>query len=108
MEENQPDWEAIANSPRLIELHRKKTRFLLRLWIFGVFSYFVLPLGASYAPLLFKTKIFGRMNVAYIYTVYQFFLTWAIALYYRYRTNKEFDPLTEAVLEEIHKGVPQQ
>lgn len=101
------DWDTIANSPNFIKLHRKKTTFLLSLWIFGVFSYFLLPLGAFYAPTLFKMKIIGRMNVGYIYCLYQFFMTVAIAIYYTYRTNRDFDPLTKTVLEEIVGGESQ-
>lgn len=104
MAERLKDWSTIAQSPKFVELHRKKTRFLLSLWVFGTCSYFLLPLGAAYAHKLFNTKIFGRINFAYLFCLYQFVMTWAIALYYTHRSNTEFDPLTEEVLELIEKG----
>ncbi len=104
MPEKTNNWAAIAGSPKFAELHRKKTLFLVSLWIFGTCSYFLLPLGAAYAPKLFNTKIFGRMNFAYFFCLYQFVMTWAIALYYTHRSNTEFDPLTKEVLTMIEKG----
>ena len=104
MAEKMNDWSAIAQSPQFVELHRKKTIFLLSLWVFGTCSYFLLPLGAAYTPKLFNTKILGRINFAYLFCLYQFVMTWAIALYYTHRSNSEFDPLTKEVLAVIERG----
>lgn len=104
MTETKIDWVAISKSAKFVELHRKKTAFLVSLWVFGSLSYFLLPLGAAYTPALFKTHILGRMNFAYFFCLYQFVMTWAIAVYYAYRSNKEFDPLTKGVLDDIQKG----
>ncbi len=104
MAEKNTPWSAIANHPKFVELHRKKTMFLISLWVFGTVSYFLLPLGAAYAQDLFKVKILGRMNFAYFFCLYQFVMTWAIALYYTHRSNRDFDPLTKEVVEIIEKG----
>src|SRR5512138_3023547 len=66
------DWAAIAQSPRFVELHRKKTAFLVGLWLFGTLSYFLLPLGVAYTPAIFKAKLLGRLNFAYFFCLYQF------------------------------------
>ena len=98
------DWTAIAKSPNFVELHRKKTRFLVGLWLIGATSYFLVLIGAMYAPGLFNAKIIGRLNFGYLFCLFQFVLAWAIAIYYTYRSNKEFDPLTNEVLDLINKG----
>ncbi len=103
MEKETYAWAEIAKSPKFVELKRKKSRFLIMLWLAGVLSYFLLPLGVGYAPGFFKMKVIGRINFAYIFCLYQYVMTLAIALYYTYRANKEFDPLTKEVLEGINK-----
>ena len=98
------EWAAIAQSPKFVELHRKKTRFLVGLWLIGATSYFLVLIGALYAPALFNAKIIGRLNFGYLFCLFQFVLAWAIAIYYTYRSNKEFDPLMNEVLVMINKG----
>ena len=104
MAEEKYRWEAITQSPKFVELNRKKKKFLISLWVIGVLSYFMLPLGVGYAPELFKKKVIGRINFAYIFCLYQYVMTLAIALYYTHRANKEFDPLAKELLEEFNKG----
>ncbi len=99
------DWEAIAQSTKFIELRDKKSAFLIKLWIFGVFSFFLLPLGSAYAPTLFNIKILGRLNLSYFYCLYLFVMGLSIAMYYAHRCNRDFDPLTKQVLDDIHSGV---
>jgi uncharacterized membrane protein (DUF485 family) len=99
------NWTAIADSPKFVELRQKKTRFLLFLWVFGALSYYLLPLGAAYAPTLFKTKIFGRINFAYLFCLYQFLSCLAIAMIYARKANRDFDPLSEEVARGIKQGV---
>jgi uncharacterized membrane protein (DUF485 family) len=97
-------WATIAQSPNFVELTRKKTRFLVGLWLIGATSYFLVLVGAMYAPGLFNAKIIGRLNFGYLFCLFQFVLAWAIAIYYTYRSNKEFDPLMNEVLDLINKG----
>ena len=87
-----------------MELRRKKTRFLVGLWSIGAVSYFLVLIGAMYAPGLFNAKIVGRLNFGYLFCLFQFVLAWAIAIYYTSRSNNEFDPLTDELLELINKG----
>jgi uncharacterized membrane protein (DUF485 family) len=103
MAENANNWAQIAKSPAFVQLHRKKKTFLISLWVLGTFSYFLLPVGAAYAPKLFSVKILGRINFSYFFCLYQFVMTWAIALYYTSKSNNVFDPLTREVLELIEK-----
>ena len=104
MTEMKVDWVALANHPKFLELRRKKTRFLVGLWLIGALSYFLVLIGAMYAPGLFNARIVGRLNFGYLFCLFQFVLAWAIALYYTRRSNNEFDPLTVELLELIGKG----
>jgi uncharacterized membrane protein (DUF485 family) len=97
------NWSAILKNADFIILQRKKSTFLLSLWILGAVPYFLLTIGAGYFPELFKLKVLGRMNIGYIFCISQFFMTIAIGIYYTYRTGKDFDPLTKALLDNIRK-----
>lgn len=104
MKEQQYDWPAILKNADFSKLQRKKSTFLLSLWFFGAVPYFLLTIGAGYFPELFKLRVLGRMNIGYIFCISQFFMTIAIGIYYTYRTGKDFDPLTKALLDDIRKG----
>lgn len=101
MQRREFDWKGIASNPRFISLYRKKTRFLLTLWILGAVPYFMLTFGAAYTPEIFNTRLVGRLNVGYLFCVVQFFVTAAIGAYYMYVTNKVFDPLTSELLDDL-------
>ena len=47
MAERTYDWSAIAKNPKFIELHHKKTTFLVGWWVFSTVFYFLLPIGAG-------------------------------------------------------------
>ena len=104
MSEPDYDWKSIAKNPKFVTLHRKKSRFLFGLWVFGAIPYFLLTLGAAYAPDIFTTRVIGRMNLGYVFCLVQFFVTVAIGVYYTYITNEVFDPLTRELLEELEPG----
>ncbi|MBI5657068.1 MAG: DUF485 domain-containing protein [Geobacter sp.] len=101
MAERQYDWGAIARNPKFVELHRKKTVFLFGWWIFSTVYYFLLPIGAAYTPGLFRIKIIGAINFGYIFALSQFFVSWALAIYYAHVANKDFDRLTRELVEEL-------
>lgn len=95
------DWAAIAKDPRFQELHHKKSRFLFGWWIFSSIYYFLLPIGAAYAPDLFKIQVFGRINFGYVFALSQFFVSWGIALYYAKVANRDFDRMTRELVQEL-------
>lgn len=101
MSERQYDWDAIAESPKFRELHRRKRTFLFGWWAFASVFYLLLLLGAGYAPELFKIKVIGNINVCYVFALLQFLSSWGIAIYYAHVANKEFDRLTEELVNEI-------
>lgn len=101
---NQKNWSSIVSSPKFVELQRKKKLFMFSWWIIGSLSYFILLLGAAYTPDIFRIKVVGKINFGYLLCLFQFFLAWGIAIYYSYKSNNDFDPLTEEVIAEIERG----
>jgi uncharacterized membrane protein (DUF485 family) len=102
MKERKYDWSAISKTPTFIELQRKKSVFLFSLWVFGAFPYLLLILAAAYAPGLLRERVLGRMNIGYLFCMFQFFSMIGISLYYNHRTSRDFDPITRDFVEEIH------
>ena len=101
MAEKKYDWAAIARNPKFVELHRKKTTFLFGWWIFSTAYYFLLQIGAAWAPVLFKIKILGNINFGYMFALSQFFVSWGLAIYYAHVANKDFDRLTRELVDEL-------
>ena len=102
MTEKKYDWKAIANNPKFVELHCRKSTFLFGWWGFSCVYYFLLPIGAAYTPGLFKVKVIGVINFAYLFALSQFFVSWGLALYYAHVANKDFDRLTRELIDELH------
>jgi uncharacterized membrane protein (DUF485 family) len=101
--EKQYDWAAIAKYPKFIELCQKKNTFLYLWWLVGTLIYFLLLVGAGYTPELFKIKLIGRINVGYAIFTFNFIGTWAIALYYAYKADNEFDRMALELFNEVTK-----
>lgn len=97
------DWKAIVDDRRFQELHTKKTRFLWGLMIFSVLYYFLLPLGAAYAPSLFARRVFGPVNVGILFALSEFIVAWAIAFIYSRRANAEFDRMAADLIRDAEK-----
>lgn len=95
------DWSAIAKDPRFIELHHKKARFLFGWWIFSTAYYFLLPLGAAYARGLWSIELIGNINFGYIFALSQFFVSWALAIYYAKVANRDFDRMTRELVQSL-------
>lgn len=96
------DWAAIQADPRFQRLHRRKTRFLAGLMVLATAYFFLLPLGAAWAPELFATRLLGHVNVGIVFALSEFLMVLAVAVLYLRRANREFDRLAEEIDIEIH------
>lgn len=103
MDTKSVNWAALARNPKFVELHHKKTAFLFGWWAFSSVYYFLLPIGAAYAPGLFKVKILGNINFGYLFALSQFFVSWGIAIYYSKVANQKFDRMTRELVDEISR-----
>lgn len=101
MAAQQEDWAAIARNPKFIELHRRKAYFLFGWWIFSTVYYFLLPIGAGSFTGLFSVKVIGNINLGYLFALSQFFVSWALAIYYAAWANKVSDRLTNELIREL-------
>jgi uncharacterized membrane protein (DUF485 family) len=93
------DWEQIAASDEFKTLVAAKRRFILPAVIFFIVYYFALPVLVGYAPELMATKIFGVVNLAYLFALSQFFMAWILAAIYVKKAGS-FDALAQKI---IHK-----
>ena len=96
------NWAAIEADSRFQNLHRRKSRFLWGLMAFSVFYYFLLPIGAAYYQELFKTKVWGPVNIGLLFALSEFIVAWTIAGVYAKRANAEFDAMAAEIIKDAH------
>ena len=90
------NWAAIDADPRFQALHARKSRFLWGLMTFAVVYYFLLPIGAGYFTELYKTRVWGVINVGLLFALSQFVVAWAIAWIYAHRAS-QFDTMADEI-----------
>ena len=97
---NQPvNWQAIEAQESFKALLKAKVAFIVPATIFFLAYYLALPLLVGYAPGLMKTKVFGEVNIAYLFALSQFFMAWIMAFLY-VRAASKWDRAAKAVLAE--------
>ena len=98
MSKAEMNWAAIDADPRFQALHKKKLTFLWSLMIISVVYYFLLPIGAAYYQELFKTQIWGPVNIGLVFALSEFIVAWSIAVNYSKKANQEFDVLAAEII----------
>jgi uncharacterized membrane protein (DUF485 family) len=96
-------WDEIAESKAFQDLLATKKVFIVPAFVFFVVYYFALPVLVGYAPRFMSTKVFGQVNLAYLFALSQFFVAWLIAGLY-VRAANDFDELAKDILETNGKG----
>ena len=92
------DWSRLAATAEFKSLLKAKARFIVPATIFFIVYYFSLPLLVGYAPQLMARKVFGVINVAYLFALSQFFMAWILAWAY-VRAAARFDRMARDVVE---------
>jgi uncharacterized membrane protein (DUF485 family) len=92
-----PDWRALEDDPAFQALVRARRRFTVPATVFFVVYYFALPVLVGYVPDVMGTKIFGNVNVAYLFALSQFFMAWLLMWLY-VRRARAFDRMAEDLL----------
>ena len=100
-EPNVVDWERLAASERFKELLKAKRRFIVPATIFFIVYYFALPVLIGYAGPFMETRVFGPVNLAYLFALSQFFVAWIIAALY-VRAAARFDRMAADVISQDH------
>ena len=81
-------WDQIAQSSAFKDLIRQKKRFIIPACIFFIVYYFALPILVGFAPGLMDTPVWGKVNLAYLFALSQFFMAWIIAGLYVVSANR--------------------
>ena len=97
------DWERLAASERFRNLLRAKRRFIVPAMIFFIVYYFALPVLIGYARPFMEKRVFGPVNLAYLFALSQFFMAWIIAALY-VRAAARFDKMAADVVSQSDDG----
>jgi uncharacterized membrane protein (DUF485 family) len=97
-------WDRIAESRPFKDLMAAKKIFVIPAFVFFVAYYFALPVLVGYAPLFMSTRVWGVLNLAYLFALSQFFMAWIIAGLYVKAANT-FDQLAKDILEKAENGI---
>lgn len=92
-----PDWERLAATPQFRHLLRAKAAFVVPATLFFCAYYFALPLLVGYFPEFMSRKVFGPLNIAYVFALSQFAMAWIIAFLYT-RAARRFDAMADEVV----------
>jgi uncharacterized membrane protein (DUF485 family) len=95
-------WERAAHHPGFKDLMAAKARFIIPATLFFVVYYFALPILVGYAPGFMSTRVWGPVNLAYLFALSQFFVAWIIAALYIRAANR-FDQAAKRVVERIEQ-----
>lgn len=99
----EPDWQRVEHSAAFVELIRAKARFIVPATIFFLAYYFALPVLVGYAPELMERKVIGNINLAYLFALSQFAMTWIVMVLY-VRRARDFDVQAETVVANLKRG----
>jgi len=94
------DWDRVAAMDEFKKLLASKRKFIVPATIFFVVYYFALPVSVGYAPGLMDTKVFGVVNLAYLFALSQFFMAWIIAALY-VRAAGKWDDMAHAIIAKL-------
>jgi uncharacterized membrane protein (DUF485 family) len=95
---NAVNWNGIAASDEFKSLIKAKLKFIIPATIFFIVYYFALPVLVGYAPGLMNRRVFGAVNLAYLFALSQFFMAWIIALLY-VRAASRHDRMAREIIE---------
>lgn len=91
------DWDKLAGSERFRDLLKAKRRFIVPAMIFFIVYYFALPVLIGYAKPFMETRVWGPVNLAYLFALSQFFMAWIIAALY-VKAAARFDRMANKVV----------
>ena len=91
------DWDMVAATDEFKALLAAKVRFIAPFTIFFLVYYLSLPLLVGFAPGLMNTKVIGDINIAYLFALSQFIMTWVLAAVYL-RRAATFDEMAKNII----------
>lgn len=91
-------WDRVAESRQFKDLMATKKAFIIPAFIFFLVYYFLLPVLVGYAPEFMAQKVWGNVNLAYLFALSQFFMAWIIAGLY-VRAADSFDDVSKDIID---------
>jgi uncharacterized membrane protein (DUF485 family) len=100
----QTEWDRVASTTAFKDLMATKKVFIVPAFVFFIVYYFALPILVGYAPQFMSIRV-GKVNLAYLFALSQFFMAWTIAWLYM-KAADDFDKLAKDIVEqaEQHRG----
>ena len=95
-------WDRVEEMEEFRLLILAKKEFVIPATIFFVIYYFALPVLVGYAPGLMTRKVWGSVNLAYLFALSQFFMAWGVAIAY-VAAAKKFDKFGVHILETLKR-----
>jgi uncharacterized membrane protein (DUF485 family) len=97
------EWRLVTQMPQFKSMLKAKMRFIIPATLFFVIYYFALPVLVGYAPGFMSRKVFGVVNIAYLFALSQFFMAWIIAALYL-RAASRFDKMERDIIAQVRKN----
>ncbi|CAL9403421.1 DUF485 domain-containing protein [Streptomyces sp. enrichment culture] len=94
----------VQESPEFGELRRSYRSFAFPLTIAFITWYLLYVLLSNYAGGFMGTKLFGNINVAFVFGLAQFLTTFLIAWWYARHAAAKLDPKAEAIKSRMEGG----
>lgn len=96
-EKSSVNWAHLEAKPEFRALLARKKRFIVPALFFFMIYYLALPILVGYCPELMKTKVWGEVNVAYVFALSQFIMAWVMAFLY-VRVAAKWDKAAAAII----------
>ena len=95
--ENVTPWAALEAKPEFQALLARKKKFIVGGTVFSLLYFFALPVLNGYFPDFMKTEVWGKVNIAYLFALSQFLMTWALCALY-VRAARRWDVMNDELL----------
>ena len=100
--EGKSQWDRVAEMDEFRLLLLAKVGFVVPATIFFIAYYFALPILVGYFPAFMERKVWGQVNIAYLFALSQFFVAWIIAFLY-VRAAKKFDEYGARIMQRLEE-----
>jgi len=100
-------WDRVADSKEFKDFMATKRIFIIPAFLFFLIYYFLLPVLVGYAPHFMDYKVWGNVNLAYLFALSQFFMAWIIAGLY-VRAGDDFDAISKDIIEKAGPRTAQE
>ena len=98
------EFTEVQQSAEFGELRRSYRNFAFPLTVAFTAWYLLYVLLSNYAGDFMGTKVFGNINVAFVFGIAQFLTTFLIAWWYARTAAARFDPKAEAIKSRMEGG----